>query len=202
MDFLSQLSLWIKEISVILGAIGSVYFFIYRALNKLKPYTEVIDKIKDLNEKIDNISSEFKNNHGTSLKDQICVIENSVKENTKLTKSIFYRQRWLLDNRIEPIFEADSKGYFTWVNDAFIRLVKRGPNDLLNNKWRNVVSEDHRESIYSHWEDAIKQKRNFEQTIYITDKNGDKYSAMCVACLQEDGNYIGTLLNVFPEKDS
>ena len=202
MEFLSQLSGWTKEIMVIIGAIGSVYYFIYRALNKIKPYTEILETIEKLNIKIDTISGEFKNNHGSSLKDQICLIENSVKENTKLTKSIFYRQRWILDNRQEPIFEADHKGNFTWANDSFIRLVKRGQQDLLNNKWRNIISEEHRETIYSNWEDAIKQKRNFEETIYITDKKGVSYTAMCTAFLQEDGNYIGTLSNICVESSS
>lgn len=196
MQIIHFFSTFIHEIAAFFGALGMVYFFIHRALNKIKPYTNVVENINALDRKLNNISNEFKNNHGSSLKDQICAIENSVKENTFLTKSIFYRQRWILDNRTEPIFEADQDGNFTWVNDSFIRLVKRSKDDLLNNKWKIIISEENRHDIYCNWEDAIKEKRNFEETIFITDKKGNRYSTICTASLQEDGNYIGTFSEI------
>lgn len=196
MELLKHLNQWTAEIVMFLGFASSVYFFVQRSLNKIKPYTQVFENINNLSDKIDQISKEFKTNHGTSLKDQVSKIEKAVEENTKLTKSIFNRQRWILDNREEPIFEADSNGNFTWVNEPFIKAVKRSQSDLLGNKWRIIITEEKREDIYSHWEAAIKEKRNFEEKIYITDKKGNKFSANCVACLQEDGNYIGTLTNI------
>ena len=83
-----------------------------------------------------------------------------------------------MDNREEPIFEADLDGNFTWVNEAFVKIVKRSHKDLLGNKWRIIVTEEKRNDIYSHWESAIKEKRNFEEKIFFTDKKGNKLSAM------------------------
>lgn len=201
MEILKHLNQWLGEIIIFFGIIGSVYIFVQRSLNKIKPYSQILENVNNLNKKIDEISKEFKTNHGTSLKDQISKIEKAVDENTKLTKSIFNRQRWILDNREEPIFEADSDGNFTWVNEAFVKIVKRSHKDLLGNKWRIIVTEEKRNDIYSHWESAIKEKRNFEEKIFFTDKKGNKLSANCVASLQEDGNYIGTLTNIQDHED-
>jgi len=81
---------------------------------KIKPYISVKDDIAALKVDLSKISSEFKTNGGKSLRDQINDLQSS-------TKTILYRQRWILDNREEPIFETDEHGNFTWVNDAFAR---------------------------------------------------------------------------------
>lgn len=196
MEIFVFLNKWLGEIITFFGALAATYAFFRSSLNKLKPYTNIIESMEALNLKIDNISKEFVNNHGTSLKDQICNIEKSVDENTKLTKSIFYRQRWILDSRSEPIFEADEKGHFTWVNDAFVKFVKRKQSDLLDTKWKNIISENRRDQTFDHWNSAISEKRNFEETIHVKNKKGEEFSCMCVASIQEDGKYIGALTEI------
>lgn len=171
---------------VVLTGLGGYMFLLYK---KLKPYTTITDDISQ-------IRAELTSNSGKSLKDLVKKIETEVKSNTDLTKTIMCRQRWILDNRNEPIFEADEKGNFTWVNEALIKLTKRSCIDLLENKWKNIIAEDERDSVFKHWDNAIKEKRNFEETIVITDKKGRVFSAMCVATIQEDGKYIGSLTNI------
>ena len=158
-------------------------------LKKLKPYTTITDDIG-------KIKAELTSNSGKSLKDLVKKIEVDVNSNTNLTKTIMCRQRWMLDNRTEPIFETDENGSFTWVNEAFIRLTKRACYDLLDNKWKNIIAESQRDVVYGHWERAIKEKRNFEETIQILDKKGRKFSTMCIASIQEDGKYIGCLTEI------
>jgi PAS domain S-box-containing protein len=142
------------------------------------------------------IRKELTSNGGQSLKDFVKQIKSDVQANTDLTKTIMCRQRWILDNRSEPIFETDENGNFTWVNEAFIRLTKRSCVDLLNNKWKNIIEENQRDSIFEHWDRAIQEKRNFEETIQIVDKKGNKFSAMCIANIQQDGKYIGALTDI------
>lgn len=158
-------------------------------LNKLKPYTTITDDIKQ-------IKSELTSNSGKSLKDLVKKIEVDVESNTNLTKTILCRQRWILDNRNEPIFEADEKGNFTWVNEAFVKLTKRSCYDLMGTKWKNIIAEPNRDIVYNHWDNAIKEKRNFEETILITDRKGKNFSAKCIASIQEDGKYMGSFCNL------
>lgn len=181
-DFLRNLN----STYVTLVAIGG---FMVIVLNKLKPYTTITDDIKQ-------IKSELTSNSGKSLKDLVKKIEVDVESNTNLTKTILCRQRWILDNRNEPIFEADEKGNFTWVNEAFVKLTKRSCYDLMGTKWKNIIAEPNRDMVYSHWDNAIKEKRNFEETILITDRKGKNFSAKCIASIQEDGKYMGSFCNL------
>lgn len=176
----------INSTLVALCAIGGHLFVLYK---KLKPYTTITDDIMQ-------IRKELTSNGGQSLKDFVKQIKTDVQANTDLTKTIMCRQRWILDNRTEPIFETDEKGNFTWVNEAFIRLTKRSCFDLLGNKWKNIIEESQRDAVFEHWDRAIEEKRNFEETIQIMDKKGNKYSAMCVATIQQDGKYIGSFTEI------
>lgn len=184
------------KISAALTLGGTVFFLGKKAVHKVKPYLNLVDSVAALDKKLDKISAEFQYDHGSSMKDQMGKIEKTLERNTKITELIFNRQRWLMDTRTEPMFEADQNGNFTWANVAFTKLVKRNINDLLGNKWRNIVSEDHRENTLSQWDSAVEDKRNFEQTIYLTDRANHRYVATCIAALQDDGNYIGTLSEI------
>ena len=103
LDFVNN----INSTVVALCAIGGHLFVLYK---KLKPYTTITDDII-------KIRKELTSNGGQSLKDYVAQIKTDVQANTDLTKTIMCRQRWILDNRSEPIFETDEKGNFTWVNE-------------------------------------------------------------------------------------
>jgi len=156
---------------------------------KIKPYISVKDDIAALKVDLSKISSEFKTNGGKSLRDQINDLQSS-------TKTILYRQRWILDNREEPIFETDEHGNFTWVNDAFARLTDRPFRDLQNNNWINCLKEDSREEISESWKTAVENKRTFEHILFIVDSKNRVFSTKCIASRQEDGKYIGSFMSI------
>ena len=156
---------------------------------KIKPYISVKDDIAALKVDLSKISSEFKTNGGKSLRDQINDLQAS-------TKTILYRQRWILDNREEPIFETDEHGNFTWVNDAFARLTDRPFRDLQNNNWINCLKEESREEISESWKIAVENKRTFEHILFIVDSKNRIFSTKCIASRQEDGKYIGSFMDV------
>jgi len=156
---------------------------------KIKPYISVKDDIAALKTDLAKISSEFKTNGGKSLRDQINDLQAS-------TKTILYRQRWILDNREEPIFETDEFGNFTWVNDAFARLTDRPFRDLQNNNWINCLKEESREEISESWKIAVENKRTFEHILFVVDSKNRVFSTKCIASRQEDGKYIGSFMNV------
>ena len=157
--------------------------------NAIKPYTTITDDIKNLSLSVSNISKELKPNGGSSLKDQVTDLHKS-------TKIILNRQRWILENREEPIFETDEHGNFKWVNEAFIRLTDKLFKDLENNNWINAICEKMRNEIDNEWKTAIRNKRNFEHQIIIVDSKNRAFSAKCIAIRQDDDKYIGKLVNV------
>ena len=115
-DFLNATNVLIAALIIFIGYMSSF-------LRAIKPYTTITDDIKTLNTTVANISKELKPNGGSSLKDQVTDLHKS-------TKIILNRQRWILENRDEPIFETDENGNFKWVNEAFIRLTDKLFKDL------------------------------------------------------------------------
>lgn len=186
-DFLKNFSATV----VAIVAMGGHAIILWR---KLKPYTTITEDII-------KIRQELTSNGGKSLKDCVKKVHEEVKENTELTKTIMCRQRWIMDSRSEPVFEADENGSFTWVNEAFIRFTKRAGLDLLGNKWKNIVAESYRDSVFQHWDSAIQEKRNFEETICIIDKKGKKFLVSCIAAIQQDGKYIGSFSDIREYQD-
>ena len=156
---------------------------------KIKPYISVKDDIAALKVDLGKISNEFKTNGGKSLKDQINDLQSSAR-------TILYRQRWILDNRQEPIFETDEKGHFTWINDAFVKLTDRTFRGVQNNNWINCLKEESREEITESWRLAIENKRTFEHILLIVDSKNRTFSTKCIASRQEDGKYIGSLMDI------
>ena len=186
---LDSISNFLKNLNATYVTLVAISGFMVIFYNKIKPYTTITDDIG-------KIKAELTSNSGKSLKDLVKKIEVDVESNTNLTKTILCRQRWILDNRNEPIFEADEKGNFTWVNEAFVKLTKRSCYDLMGTKWKNIIAEPNRDIVYNHWDNAIKEKRNFEETILITDRKGKNFSAKCIASIQEDGKYMGSFCNL------
>lgn len=189
----------IGDIAGFFTSIGAIYYFICRAMKKLEPYTNMTESISGINKELKEIKKELTYNSGTSLKDLVNTIKVDVKSNTELTTTILNRQRWMLDNRSEPIFETNKDGKFTWVNDSFIKLTDRGLKDLKDYNWINILHEDIRNDISNDWYLAVSSKRNFEHSIKIVDAKNNIFNAKIVAHRQEDGNYIGTLNNIIKD---
>lgn len=179
------------SIVIVTAFCGYMFYFI----KKLHPFTTITTDIAVLKTEVSTISKELKPNGGKSMKDQMNDLQLS-------TKTILYRQRWILDNREEPIFETDEKGDFTWANSALIRLTDRLFKDLENNNWINALCEKTRTEVNDSWQIAIENKRNFEHEIIIVDSKNRSFSAKCVAVRQEDGKYVGKLINIRELEDS
>ena len=186
---ISQIGDLFTAANLTLAAIILFGGYLLKFTNKIKPYTTITEDIEELKSTVKKISDEFKNNGGSSLKDQIDKL-------TKSTDTILYRQRWILENRQEPIFETDEHGNFTWGNDSLTRLTDRTFKDLKGNNWINALEESSRALVSENWHSAIEDKRNFEQEIEIVDNKNRHFSAKCVITRQEDGKYIGAFTNV------
>ena len=194
-NFVTQVGNLFTAANMTLAAIIVFIAYFFQFTNKLQPYLTITKDIEDLKETTKKISEQFENNGGKSLKDKLDKLEI-----TSLT--ILQRQRWILDNRDEPIFETDEKGNFKWANDSLIRLTDRLFKDLENNNWINALCESTREEVNDSWQAAIDNKRNFEHEIIIIDSKNRAFSAKCHAVRQDDGKYMGKLVNIRQLKDS
>ena len=102
-------------------------------MNDLLNYAELIIKIGgamsvlgglglwiySLNKSVKQILEEVKPNGGKSLKDRVTAIQTQVNKDSNSINTIYSRQKWILDNRPEPIFECNASGSCTWVNEKY-----------------------------------------------------------------------------------
>jgi len=176
-------------------------------MNNIKIYVEVIlglltivgliitlsKYILTLNKNIKEILEEVKPNGGKSLKDKVSAIQEQVNKDSNLINKIVYRQRWLLDNRPEPIFECDTIGNCTWVNEKYCQLLQHDVDYFLGNGWKNGVHSEDLENVEKEWNKAINDKRSSSSEYRVVDREGNIYKVKVVAVRNDDYGYIGSI---------
>jgi PAS domain-containing protein len=188
---------WGTIIAGIFTASGTIYLFVKRLMKKLKPHLEILDKLANLDKKIDSISKEFKPNSGNSVRDTLNLLAKDVKANTEITKRIENRQAFNADLSDIPMFETDSEGSCIAVNNAYVKLVQRPKTELLGGGWILAIVEETRDEVLKEWDVAVKTKRNFEKTLVLAGKDNQEYLVKCVAIRQSDSSgYLGYYSNI------
>jgi len=144
-----------------------------------------------LNKNVDEILSEVKPNGGKSLKDTVTAIRNQVDKDSNSINTICSRQRWILDNRPEPIFECNSSGSCTWVNEKYCQLLQHDIEYFKNNGWKNGIHLDDRERVENEWEKAIKDRRSSISEFRLINRTGNVIFVKSTAIRNDDLGYIG-----------
>lgn len=178
----SHIELIIK-IGAVAAALGAIYKFMWRPFKK-----KVIDRLNDFCNKVNYITSELKPNGGNSLRDQVNYIKRSIDKIDQRQLNFFH---------FDPhgIVETDAAGNLVWANRAYLDLVKRHPEEVTNQGWRNAISEEDRERIVREWQHAVKDRRDFFSRFSIVDSQGTtfKVEARCLAMRDDNENLIGHL---------
>ena len=189
MDFLS-IEDTTKLATVVLGFIVALYKFLKISYEFLKKQYE---RITSLHNKVDVIFKEVTPNGGCSIKDKINSLSQQMAENTQMTEKIFHRQRWILDNRDEPIFESSEDGKCIWVNSSYMKLLKRDNTYFIEHGWKNAIHESDRDRVVDNWNDCVKDGRMYEDDYKMVDVDGNIISVHCNAVKTHNNGYIGSL---------
>lgn len=221
MDYITILKPIFEFLIGLGGAVG-VFWAAYKFVRtKYSSYKAKKDKelkiVEERDKKLDYIYKELKPNGGGSLKDKINRMDEQLQHNTEetiknsketsknleLTKTIFHRQRWLLDQRNEPIFEADNNGLCVWVNDKYLDVFNTTKERCEGHGWKNLVHIDDRDKVVHLWESSIKDNRAFEAKYKMISENGIIYEIDCLAVKASNDGYIGTLkiINTKPYRE-
>lgn len=172
-------------ILTIMGIIIKVVMFLRKKI------TEQFNSISKVHSQVESIFKEITPNGGGSIKDKINFMSVEITENTKLTNKIFYRQRWIMDRRCEPIFEATDKGEYVWVNHQFVELAERERGELIGHNWKNIIHEDDRKRVISNWESSISEGRVYEDEYRIVSPSGKITTVIASAVNSNNSGYIG-----------
>jgi two-component system CheB/CheR fusion protein len=113
-------------------------------------------RIDRMETKLDLIIGELKPNGGTSLKDQLNRLEESV--------SVSQAQRKLiLDSSSVGVWTSDADGMCTWVNETLRKRVRADSiGTFLGENWINVIHVADRKFVMEEWQSAVENQRDFD----------------------------------------
>jgi len=95
-------------------------------------------------QKLEKIEGEFSNNGGSSLRDAVDRIENSVSANTG-------RIWGMLADARSARWETDAKGDYTYMNRTGLRWTGRPFSDIRGRGWINAVAPEDRDRVVAEW---------------------------------------------------
>lgn len=148
------------------------------------------EKIDHLAECVQTLTGELLTNNGTSVKDSLLRLENSIA----LTSE---RQRARMLDSTELVYETDLEGNCTWVNRTYSRAVERGFEELMGKGWINVISEDMRDEVDEKWYESVQDNREFEMNIMYVKPSGEEFPVMVRSYkMRHNGKTIGFLGSV------
>lgn len=144
------------------------------------------------NRKLKTILAETKTNGGSTLKDQMDRIENSL---TTLTLWIEASQHLTQ----KPLFKADEHGKFVWINTAFARLVGGGLEDVKDLGWVSFIHTDDMSRVVKEWGECIRDRRKFDsefkvQNVYTLETTKVRGRAFPIINHDKNLGYLGTWL--------
>jgi PAS domain S-box-containing protein len=117
--------------------------------------------------KLKELLSETKSNGGSSIRDQLNRIEESVENINAWVEAGQH-----LTNK--SILRADKEGKLVWVNTAFSRMVGAGVEELKGFGWLNYIAPEDQERVSEEWNDCVKDQRKFESSFSIKSSYTDE----------------------------
>lgn len=185
------------EIVLLVSTVSAGIIFIYKKV--IKPVYLYFLESEETQKKINTIYSELIPNGGASIKDCIRRIEDGV---------IMNGQRWraTVQDHSFAIFEADTRGHFTWVNRTYTRLSGRTPSELIGHGWYNTICSEERASVVEEWNSIIGEERELCRHTTLCHPEGDKIP-ICIRTyklVDRKGNAVGYLghINRIPEDNT
>lgn len=87
----------------------------------------------------------------------------------------------LITSNAVAMFECDEKGGYTWVNGIYKAWTGTGDEDLLGEAWLGSILHGDRHLILQGWQEAIRDRRDFESYHRMLDMDGKPFWVHCYA---------------------
>lgn len=179
---------WGVIIGAVIAAFKKVILPIWRFFKEYNEHKELLLKC---NENIDAILKELRPNGGSSLKDQLSRIENSVD---------------LLDVKVAAVALATNVGY--WKSDAngkaievgrsLCSILGRTDSEIKGSNWVTIMHPNDREIVKSEWDSVVEDGRDFEMVYRFVKPDGSiqKVKGSAHAMFKDDKliGFFGTLI--------
>lgn len=123
---------------------------------------------------VQSVLAEFKPNGGSSLRDAINRIQN--------TMVVIDARQWALVAGLkDPMWESDARGGCARANRALLDLTQRNFDELRGSGWENIVCPEDRKRVWEEWIDAVERHRTFECLYCVLDRGGQRFRVQAIA---------------------
>lgn len=183
MEVLQEVLKVLKDWLDLLAPFGIVGGFIWKFW-----LAKRVKEVKDLYQKIQIISTEFRPNGGSSLRDAINRIEEKITLNEQKTIALiksFPIGTWI----------SDKNGKYVDVNKSLCKIIGRTESEIKGDNWSNWVHPSEKEEVFEEWQKCIHNDLNFDMEFryVLPNKSIQKVHATAYQLKNEKGDLVGFL---------
>ena len=187
-------------IALICGGISAITGIITIIWKKfLKPIVKLCKNQDFFIESVEEIKKELSTNGGSSLKDAIIDMKDTVHRIDRRQKIIEQRTKAALHYSNEALFETDIAGRLVWSNAHFCRYVRDNPNDVSGFDWLATIKEDERDELLKEFLSCIKMNRKFSKVTQTQD--GKEIRMLGYPYKITDVEHGGFLVSIIPKEE-
>ena len=187
-------------IAVALSSIGGIFGMVTLAWKKIaKPLIKLCKNQDLFIESVEEIKKELKTNGGSSLKDAIIDMKDTVHRIDRRQKIIEQRTKAALHYSNEALFETDIAGRLVWSNAHFCKYVKDNPNDISGFDWLSMIKEDERDELLKEFLSCIKMNRKFSKLTETQD--GKEVRMLGYPYKITESEHGGFLVSIIPKEE-
>lgn len=189
-----------QTITILATAIGGLAGLLTMFWKKfLKPIVKLCKNQDYFKESVEEIKKELTTNGGSSLKDAIIDMKDTVHRIDRRQKIIEQRTKAALHYSNEALFETDIAGRLVWSNAHFCKYVKDNPSDVSGFDWLAMIKEEDRDELLQEFLSCIKMNRKFSKTTETQD--GRQIRMLGYPYKITDSEHGGFLVSIIPKEE-
>lgn len=189
-----------QTITIIATAVGGAAGLLAMFWKKfLKPIVKLCKNQDYFKESVEEIRKELQTNGGSSLKDAIIDMKDTVHRIDRRQKIIEQRTKAALHYSNEALFETDMAGRLVWSNAHFCKYVKDNPNDISGFDWLAMIKEDERDELLKEFLSCINMNRKFSKTTQTQD--GKEIRMLGYPYKITEAEHGGFLVSIIPKEE-
>ena len=186
--------------TIIVSSIGGLATLITLIWKKfLKPLVKLCQNQEFFKESVEEIKKELTTNGGSSLKDAIIDMKDTVHRIDRRQKIIEQRTKAALHYSNEALFETDIAGRLIWSNAHFCKYVKDNPSNMTGFDWLSMIKENERDELLQEFLSCIKMNRKFSKTTETQD--GKQIRMLGYPYKITDAEHGGFLVSIIPNEE-
>ena len=184
---------------IIWSCSGILGFFTFVWKKFIKPIMKLCQNQEFFVQSVEEIRKELQTNGGSSLKDAIIDMKDTVNRIDRRQKIIEQRTKAALHYSNEALFETDIAGRLVWSNAHFCRYVRDNPNDISGFDWLATIKEEERDELLKEFLSCIKMNRKFSKVTETQD--GKEIRMLGYPYKITDVEHGGFLVSIIPKEE-